>query len=224
MRQVKLLPSLLSADFANLERDVVTACDAGADELHCDIMDGHFVPNITFGPMVVKAVKKCSTIPLDVHLMIEEPELYIEAFADAGASTITVHTEASIHLHRTLQTIRSLGVKCGVSLNPSTPLNAIEYVLNDIDLLLIMTVNPGFGGQSFISGMLNKIESAAKMRDIAGADFNIAVDGGIDSKTAKDVVKAGANYLIAGSSVFSAGKSVKDACKDIRTSIENMNA
>lgn len=219
MRPVHILPSLLSADFANLERDVKIAIAGGADELHCDIMDGQFVPNLTFGPPVVKAIKRHSSVPLDVHLMIERPEQSIEAFVDAGANTVTVHAEATIHLHRTLQTIRSLGVRAGVSLNPSTPLNVIEYVLHNMDFLLIMTVNPGFGGQSFIEEVLPKIARAADMREAAGADFDIGVDGGIDSHTAPRVVRAGANMLIAGSSVFAAGVPVSEAISSIRNSI-----
>ena len=221
MRKTQIFPSLLSADFSNLSKDVWAARDCGADGLHCDVMDGHFVPNITFGPLVVKAVRSLSDLPLDVHLMIEQPEKYIEAFAQAGAYGITVHAEACIHLHRVIQSIKALGVKAGVSLNPSTPLCELEYVIGDIDQILIMTVNPGFGGQSFIEAMIPKITDARKMADAAGVDIDIAVDGGIDVNTAPRVVEAGANFLVAGSSIFGSKLGVYAACTALRESIQS---
>ena len=219
MPKIKLLPSLLSADFARLAEDAKKAEDAKADGLHCDIMDGHFVPNITFGPMVVKAVAASTKLPLYVHLMIENPDLYIAAFAKAGAIEILVHAEACVHLHRSLQNIKAEGVIAGVALNPHTPLDCLEYVLEDMQTLLIMTVNPGFGGQSFIDGMLKKIEKARKMAEKAGIELDIAVDGGIDILTAKKVVDAGANMLIAGSSVFANPLGVSKACEMLRKSV-----
>lgn len=219
MSKVKLFPSLLSADFSNLSKDVLEVKNSCADGLHCDVMDGHFVPNITFGPMVVNAVKSVSDLPLDVHLMIEQPEKYIENFVKAGAFAITVHAEACIHLHRVIQSIKALGVKAGVALNPSTPLCCIENVLGDIDMLLIMTVNPGFGGQKFIESMLPKIKSARKMADNANIDLEIAVDGGIDVKTAPKVVSAGATFLVAGSSVFGSKDGISAASKAIKQSV-----
>ena len=219
MRKTKIYPSLLSADFSNLSKDVWAVRDCGADGLHCDVMDGHFVPNITFGPLVVKAVASLSDMPLDVHLMIEKPENFIRQFAEAGAQTITVHAEACVHLHRVIQSIKALGVRAGVSFNPSTPLNDLEYVIGDIDHILIMTVNPGFGGQCFIESMLPKIALARKIADDAGGDIDIAVDGGIDVNTAPKVVAAGANFLVAGSSVVASKLGVEAACQAIRDSI-----
>ena len=215
MREIKILPSLLSADFSNLGSDVTAVENCGAGGLHCDVMDGHFVPNITFGPMIVAAVRRLTDLPLDVHLMIEQPDRYVEAFVKAGAHTLTVHAEACIHLHRTLQSIRALGIRAGVCLNPSTSLSAIENVISDVDSILVMTVNPGFGGQSFIETMLPKIARAREMIVEAGADVDIAVDGGIDVDTAPRVVAAGANHLIAGSAVFSSDVLPGKACERI---------
>lgn len=221
MSRLVIAPSLLSADFSNLSKDVFAAQECGADWLHCDVMDGHFVPNITFGPMVIKAVRKITDMPLDVHLMIEQPERYIEDFVNAGASEITVHAEACKHLHRTIGSIKALGVPAGVALNPHTPLCVLENVITDLDLVLIMTVNPGFGGQSFIETMLPKIAKAREMAQDAGVDIDIAVDGGIDVNTAPRVVRAGANVLVAGSSVFGNCKPVSRACADIKTAAES---
>jgi len=202
MKQVSVHPSLLAADFSNLRGAVESLKGSGSGGVHCDIMDGHFVPNITFGPLVVNAIKPLTDIPLFCHLMIEQPELYVEKFVEAGACEITVHAEACVHLHRVLQQIKATGVRAGVALNPSTPLCFIENVITDMDLLLIMTVNPGFGGQSFIPTMLPKITEARGMADKANPALDIAVDGGIDVVTAPDVVRAGANVLIAGTAVF----------------------
>ncbi len=218
--QVKILPSLLAADFSNLAKDVSAVDKCGADGLHCDIMDGHFVPNITFGPLVVRAIRPHASLPFYVHLMIERPEDYIEAFAEAGANEITVHAEACMHLHRIIQRVKGLGIRAGVALNPSSPLCLVENVIGDINVLLIMTVNPGFGGQAFIENMLPKIERARCMAEEAGVDLDIAVDGGIDTYTAPKVVKAGANVLIAGTSVFDNGTSVKEACSALRLAAE----
>ncbi len=201
--EIKIAPSLLSADFAELTNAVRSVEAGGGRYLHFDVMDGHFVPNITFGSMVVRALRPITDLNFVVHLMIYHPEQFVEEFAQAGANSITVHAEACPHLHRVIQQIRAAGAKPGVALNPATPLSAIDYVIEDIDLMLVMTVNPGFGGQEFIESMLPKIRDARAMADATGREIDIAVDGGIEAQTCKRVVEAGANLLVAGSSVFS---------------------
>ena len=201
---IRLAPSILSANFAALGEDIRKVEDAGAHLLHVDVMDGHFVPNITIGPPVVKSLKKATKLPLDVHLMIFDPDKYIPAFVDAGASMLTVHAEATVHLDRTLQLIRSLNVGVGVSINPATPLSTVEHALGLADLLLIMSVNPGFGGQKFIPYTVEKIRQARQTIDERNYRCVIEVDGGIDAETAPVVVKAGAEILVAGSAIFHA--------------------
>ncbi|MFD0616525.1 ribulose-phosphate 3-epimerase [Paenibacillus sp. GCM10027629] len=199
----KIAPSILSADFAKLGDEIKEVERGGADWIHVDVMDGHFVPNITIGPLIVDAIRPHTTLPLDVHLMIEKPEQYIPVFAKAGADWITVHAEACTHLHRVIHLIKEQGVKAGVALNPATPLSAIEEVLEDLDMVLIMTVNPGFGGQSFIESTLSKITRLRNMLDARGLQHvHIEVDGGVNEETVARVVQAGADVLVAGSAVF----------------------
>ncbi|MDZ7780009.1 MAG: ribulose-phosphate 3-epimerase [Gemmatimonadota bacterium] len=199
---MKIAPSILSSDFGRLADEVGAAEDGGADWIHVDVMDGHFVPNLTIGPVVVAGARAATTLPLDVHLMIEDPDRYLEAFVEAGADVLTVHAEACTHLHRTLQRIRQLGVKAGVALNPATPLGAVEEVAEDIDLLLVMSVNPGFGGQAFIPRSIDKVTRARRMLEAAQSTAYVEVDGGVDASNAGALVRAGASVLVAGSAVY----------------------
>lgn len=203
MNNIYIAPSILSADFAKLGEEVIEVERGGADWIHVDVMDGHFVPNLTFGPLVMGAIAPLTKLPLDVHLMIENPELYIPAFAKAGAHVITVHAEACVHLHRVLHMIKEHGVKAGVALNPATPLSTIREVIEDVDLVLIMTVNPGFGGQAFIPATLRKLRELKEWKRELGLDqLRVEVDGGITAETAPLVVEAGADVLVAGNAVF----------------------
>jgi ribulose-phosphate 3-epimerase len=200
--KIKIAPSILSADFRNLEEQIKLVEKGGADLIHLDIMDGHFVPNITFGPMVVKAINSITKIKLDTHLMIDKPELYIRDFVESGSDLITVHVETCPHLHKTIQLIKSYGIKAGVTLNPSTPLSSLYQILRFVDMVLIMTVNPGFGGQNFIPEMIEKIETLARMRDNVNPKILIEVDGGVNEKNAGLLAKAGTDILVAGNSIF----------------------
>ena len=204
-RPVRIAPSILSADFARLGEEVRAVDAAGADWIHIDVMDGHFVPNITIGPAIVKAIRPVTRLPFDVHLMISPVDPYLDAFAEAGADTITIHPEAGPHIHRSLQHIRSLGKRAGVVLNPGTPEDALEYLLEEVDLVLVMSVNPGFGGQSFITSQLRKIEAIRSMIDKLGKPIDLEVDGGIDPETARQAIDAGADALVAGTATFRGG-------------------
>ncbi|NLM03941.1 MAG: ribulose-phosphate 3-epimerase [Clostridiales bacterium] len=199
---IKIAPSILSADFSKLAEEIKMVEEAGCDLLHIDVMDGHYVPNITIGPVVIKSIKGKTNLPFDVHLMIENPDKYIKDFVEAGADIITVHAESSVHLHRTIQNIKSMGVKVGVSLNPATSLDILEYILDDLDMVLIMTVNPGFAGQNFIEGMIPKIKKLRQIISERNLDIDIQVDGGIKPDNINLVVEAGANIIVAGSAIF----------------------
>ncbi len=217
---IKIAPSILSADFAKLGEDIKDVELGGADYIHVDVMDGHFVPNITIGPLIVDAIRPITDLPLDVHLMIENPDRYIDAFAKAGADIITVHVEACPHLHRTIQLIKSTGVKAGVVLNPHTPVSTIQHVIEDIDMVLLMTVNPGFGGQSFIHSVLPKIREVADLVAEKNLDVEIEIDGGVNPETAKLCVEAGANVLVAGSAIYNQ-KDRAEAIQAIRNSVKS---
>jgi ribulose-phosphate 3-epimerase len=199
---VKIAPSILSADFSKLGEEILAVEKGGADYIHVDVMDGHFVPNITIGPLIVEAIRPITKLPLDVHLMIENPDQYIEAFAKAGADYITVHVEACRHLHRTIQNIKSFGIKAGVVLNPATPVESIQHIIGDIDMVLLMSVNPGFGGQKFIPEVLPKIRKVKELAEQKGLALEIEIDGGVNSETAKLCIEAGANVLVAGSAIY----------------------
>ncbi len=197
-----LAPSILAADLSNLSGQIRLVEIAGADWIHCDVMDGHFVPNITFGPIIVKAARKSTKLPLDVHLMIENPDKYLESFVKAGANSLTVHQETVIHLNRTITKIKELGIKAGVAINPATPVDSLKEILEFVDLVLIMSVNPGFGGQKFIKNSLRKVREAAELRSKMNANFLIEIDGGIDNKTIKPALDAGCDVFVTGSAIF----------------------
>lgn len=214
LQEIQIAPSLLSADFSKLAEEIQAVESAGADMIHIDVMDGHYVPNITIGPLVIKSLRKATKLPFDVHLMISPVDPFLRDFVEAGADIVTIHTDAGPHTHRSLQVIRSLGAKAGIALNPSNHHSAIEYLLDDLDQILIMTVNPGFGGQKFLETQLEKIQAVADM--IAGRPIKLQVDGGINKTTAHKVIKAGANVIVAGAAVFTGNPA------DYRANIEGL--
>jgi ribulose-phosphate 3-epimerase len=218
---VSIAPSILSADFLRLEQEINAVAGVGADMFHVDVMDGHFVPNITIGPMIVQAARKATALPLDVHLMISNPAAFVDSFADAGADIITVHAEADNHLFRTIDAIKSRGKKAGVSLNPSTPLAVVEHLIREIDLMLIMTVNPGFGGQSYITAMDEKIRAARALIAKSGRQIDLEVDGGVKASNARHVVELGANILVMGTEIFHA-KNYEEKMREIREQLKGL--
>lgn len=217
---MRLSPSILSANFANLESDIKEVEKMGVDMLHIDVMDGQFVPNITIGPVVLKSIKKITNSTLDVHLMIDNPDRYIKDFVDAGADIITVHVEACTHIHRTIQLIKSFGVKAAVSLNPATPLNVLKYILKDLDMVLLMSVNPGFGGQSFIPEVKGKIQELKNMIDKENLNIDIQIDGGVKIDNVSEIVQSGANIIVAGSAIFGADN-IQKAVKDFHKAVDS---
>ncbi len=217
-----LAPSILSADLSNLTQQIRLVEIAGADWIHCDIMDGHFVPNLTFGPIIVGAARRVTKLPLDVHLMIENPDKYLEDFVKAGANYITVHQEAVIHLNRTVSRIKELGIKAGVAINPSTPVDTLKDIAEYLDLILIMSVNPGFGGQSFIKNSIRKVKEAVQLRKSFSANFLIEIDGGIDNKTIRPVLEAGCDVFVSGSSIFKSDN-VSAAAMELKNLIKEKN-
>jgi ribulose-phosphate 3-epimerase len=223
-RKIKLAPSILSADFANLGVQANEAVRAGADYLHVDVMDGHFVPNITIGPVVIEWLRATTSIPFDTHLMIEKPERYINDFVKAGASILTVHQETCPHLHRTIQQIKEAGAKAGVVLNPSTPIHTLEEILPYVDMVLLMSVNPGFGGQSFIETSLDKIRRMRMLIDRVNSNIELEVDGGVNPHNVRQIVEAGANVIVAGSAIFNKKRSVADNIAMMRAAMGQVSA
>jgi len=216
----KIAPSILSANFARLEEEINQVVQAGADLIHVDVMDGHFVPNLTIGPVVIEAIRDICSLPLDVHLMIEQPERYLKDFADAGSHYLTVHVETCPHLHRTLQSIKELGVKAGVTLNPATPLNTVENIIEDVDLLLVMSVNPGFGGQSFIQNCLKKLIAARKLIDERNPRVELEVDGGIKIENIQKISATGVDIFVAGSAIFES-QNYKETIEQMRKAVQS---
>jgi ribulose-phosphate 3-epimerase len=221
--KIRIAPSLLASDFSRLADQIAQAEGGGADWFHLDVMDGHFVPNMTFGPLIVAAARKSTKLPLDTHLMIEGADGYLEAFRDAGADHIIVHQEACVHLNRTIARIKELGAQAGVALNPATPCSTLVEIISEVDLILLMSVNPGFGGQKFIEGTLRKLKELRSMISAAGRDIRVAVDGGIDASTAPAVVSAGADVLVAGTAIFRA-PNIGQAVKDLRKSFAHLGS